>query len=126
MDEKAYGFNDIEQHKFDWAKKIVRIEVDRKILESEQLARISYRAFLKDTATPNHYGIVEFPYDALVELGFLKKIVSGTHAWEAFGGNGRAWSNRRRTGIVLRQVIPIGEKPAARAVVGRRETRSRR
>jgi len=47
--------------------------VTPKILESKQIGEDTYRAFLKDTATPNHYGIVEFPHDALVKLGFLKK-----------------------------------------------------
>ena len=76
------AFNDIEQHKFDWKGRVVRLEVTPKILESKQIGEDTYRGFLKDTATPNHYGIVEFPHDALVKLGFLKKIVSGAHAWE--------------------------------------------
>ncbi|HVI79248.1 MAG TPA: hypothetical protein VM715_14020, partial [Candidatus Acidoferrum sp.] len=82
VDDKAYGFNDIEQHKFDWKGKVVRLEVTPKVLESKQIGEDTYRAFLKDTATPNHYGIVEFPHDALVKLGFLKKIVNGSHTWE--------------------------------------------
>src|SRR5437870_6851110 len=82
VDDKAHGFNDIEQHKFDWKGKIVRVEVTPKLLQSEQIGEFTYRAFLKDTATSNHYGVVEFSNDALVKLGFLKKTVSGTHAWE--------------------------------------------
>ena len=116
VDEKAYGFNDIEQHKFDWKDKVVRIEVTPKILESKQIGEDTYRAFLKDTATPNHYGIVEFPHDALVKLGFLKKVVSGAHAWEdleKMGALGRTEGNPVSFYV---QVIPIGEKPAARAV----------
>ena len=50
--DKAYGFYDIEQHKFEWKGKIVRLEVTPKLLESKQIARSTYRAFLKDTATP--------------------------------------------------------------------------
>jgi len=37
VDDKAYGFYDIEQHKFDWKNKIVRVEVTPKILGSEQI-----------------------------------------------------------------------------------------
>src|SRR5437899_6631414 len=37
VDDKAYGFSDIEQHKLDWKGKIVRIEVTPKILGSEQI-----------------------------------------------------------------------------------------
>jgi hypothetical protein len=80
VDEQTHDFNDIEQHKFDWAKKIVRIEIEPKLLQSEQIGESTYRAFLKGTA--NHYGVVEFPSDALVKLGFLKKTVSRKHAWE--------------------------------------------
>src|SRR2546430_12328977 len=61
VDDKAYGFYDIEQHKFDWKGKIVRLQVTPKLLESKQIGESTYRAFLKDTATPNHYVIVEFP-----------------------------------------------------------------
>jgi tetratricopeptide (TPR) repeat protein len=114
--DKAYGFNDIEQHKFDWKDKIVRIEVTPKILESKQNGEDTYRAFLKDTATPNHYGIVEFPHDALVKLGFLKKIVSGAHAWEDLEKMGALGRTEGEPVSFYVQVIPIGEKPAARAV----------
>ena len=73
-------------------------------------------AFLKDTATPNHYGVVEFPHDALVKLGFLKKIVSGAHAsgdLEKMGALGR--TDGKPVSFYV-QVIPLGEKPAARTV----------
>jgi tetratricopeptide (TPR) repeat protein len=116
VDDKAYGFNDIEQHKFDWKDKIVRIEVTPRILESKQIGEDTYRAFLKDTATPNHYGIVEFPHDALVKLGFLKKIVSGAHAWEDLEKMGALGRTEGEPVSFYVQVIPIGEKPAARAV----------
>ena len=117
VDDKVHGFNDIEEHKFDWAKKIVRIEVDPKLLQSEQIGEDIYRAFLKDTATPNHYGVVEFPYDALVRLGFLKKTVSGTHAWEQLKEMGALGRTEGAPVSFYVEVIPIGEKPAARAVV---------
>jgi len=117
VDEKTHGFNDIEQHKFDWAKKIVRIEVDPKLLQSEQIGEDVYRGFLKDTATPNHYGVVEFPYDALVRLGFLKKTVSGTHAWEELKKMGAAGRTEGAPVSLYVKVFPIGEKPAARTIV---------
>jgi hypothetical protein len=117
IDEKIHGFNEIEQHKFDWAKKIVRIEVDPKLLQSEQIGEDVYRGFLKDTATPNHYGVVEFPYDALVRLGFLKKTVSGTHAWEQLQKMGAVGRSEGAPVSFYVKVIPIGEKPAARTIV---------
>src|SRR6266508_3807945 len=116
VDDKAYGFYDIEQHKFDWKGKIVRLQVTPKLLESKQIGESTYRAFLKDTATPNHYGIVEFPYDALVQLGFLKKIVNGTHGWEELEKMGALGRTQGETVSFYVEVIPIGEKPAARAV----------
>ena len=116
VDDKAYGFNDIEQHKFDWKGKIVRIEVTPKILGSEQIGEDSHRAFLKDTATPNHYGMVEFPHDALVKLGFLKKTVSGRHAFEDLEKMAVLGRTEGEPASFYVQVIPIGEKPAARAV----------
>ena len=116
VDDKAYGFNDIEQHKFDWKGKVIRLEVTPKILESKQIGEDTYRGFLKDTATPNHHGIVEFPHDALVKLGFLKKIVSGAHAWEELEKMGALGRTEGEPVSFYVQVIPIGEKPAARAV----------
>jgi hypothetical protein len=116
VDDKAYGFYDIEQHKFDWKGKIVRLQVTPKLLESKQIGESTYRAFLKDTATPNHYGIVEFPYDALVKLGFLKKIVSGAHGWEELEKMGALGRSEGEPVSFYVQVIPIGEKPAARTV----------
>src|SRR5437870_10728144 len=124
VDDKGYGFNDIEQHKFDWKGRIVRLEVTPKILESKQIGEDTYRAFLKDTATPNHYGVVEFPHDALVKLGFLKKIVSGAHAWEDLEKMGALGRTEGKPVSFYVEVIPIGEKPAARAVaVGARLVR---
>jgi tetratricopeptide (TPR) repeat protein len=124
VDDKPYGFNDIEHHKFDWKRKIVRIEVTPKILGSEQIGEDTYRAFLKDTATPNHYGIVEFPHDVLVKLGFLKKTVSGRHALEDLEKMGVLGRTEGKPVSFYVDVIPIGEKPAARAVaVGARLVR---
>src|SRR5439155_18571859 len=92
------------------------LQVTPKLLESKQIGESTYRAFLKDTATPNHYGIVEFPYDALVKLGFLKKIVSGTHGWEELEKMGALGRTEGEPVSFYVEVIPIGEKPAARAV----------
>ncbi|HEV3098477.1 MAG TPA: tetratricopeptide repeat protein [Candidatus Udaeobacter sp.] len=116
VNDKVYGFNDIEQHKFDWKGKIVRVEVTPKLLQSEQIGEDTYRAFLEDTATPNHYGVVEFPHDALVKLGFLKKTVTGTHAWNQLESMGALGRTQGAPVSFYVQVIPIGEKPAARAV----------
>jgi hypothetical protein len=116
VDDKAYGFNDIEQHKFDWKGKIVRIEVTPRILGSEQIGEDTYRAFLKDMATPNHYGMVEFPHDALVKLGFLKKTVSGRHGWEELQKMDALGRTEGEPVSFYVQVIPIGEKPAARTI----------
>jgi tetratricopeptide (TPR) repeat protein len=116
VDDKAYGFNDIEQHKFDWKGRVVRLEVTPKILESKQIGEDTYRGFFKDTATPSHYGIVEFPHDALVKLGFLKKIVSGAHASEDLEKMGALGRTEGEPVSFYVEVIPIGEKPAARAV----------
>src|SRR5436190_2117430 len=124
VDDKSYGFNDIEQHKFDWKGRVVRLEVTPKILESKQIGEDAYRAFLKDTATPDHYGIVEFPHDALVKLGFLKKIVSGAHAAEELEQMGAIGRTDGKPVSFYVEVIPIGEKPAARALaVGARLVR---
>jgi tetratricopeptide (TPR) repeat protein len=116
VDDKAYGFNDIEQHKFDWKNKVVRLEVTPKILESKQIGEDTYRGFFKDTATPNHYGVVEFPHDALVKLGFLKKIVSGAHGWEDLEKMGALGRTEGEPVSFYVQVIPIGLAPAARTV----------
>jgi len=116
IDDKTYGFYDIEQHKFDWKNKIVRVKVTPKILGSEQIGEDTYRAFLKDTAAPNHYGMVEFPHDALVKLGFLKKTVSGRHAWDDLEKSGVLGRTDGKPVSFYVEVIPIGEKPAARAV----------
>jgi tetratricopeptide (TPR) repeat protein len=93
-------------------------------LESKEIAEDTYRGFFKDTATPNHYGVVEFPHDALVKLGFLKKIVEGAHASEDLEKMGALGRTEGKPVSFYVQVIPIGEKPAARTVaVGARVIR---
>jgi hypothetical protein len=116
LDDNVHGFFDIEQHKFDWKGKIVRVEVTPRLLQSEQIGEDTYRALLEDTATPNHYGMVEFAHDAPVKLGFLKKIVNGTHSWEQLEQMGALGRTEGEPVSFYVQVIPIGEKPAARAV----------
>lgn len=124
VDDKAYGFNDIEKHKFDWKGKVIRLQVTPKILESKEIVEDTYRGFFKDTATPNHYGVVEFPHDALVKLGFLKKMVAGAHAFEDLEKMGALGRIEGEPVSFYVQVIPIGEKPAARTVaVGARVVR---
>jgi tetratricopeptide (TPR) repeat protein len=124
VDDKAYGFKDIEQHKFDWKGRVVRLEVTPRILESKQIGEDTYRGFFKDTATPNHYGVVEFPHDALVKLGFLNKIVPGAHAWEDLEKMGALGHTEGKPVAFYVEVVPIGEKPAARTVaVGARVVR---
>ena len=124
VDDKAYGFKDIEQHKFDWKGRVVRLEVTPKILESKQIGEDTYRGFLKDTAIPNHYGVVEFPHDTLVKLGFLNKIVTGAHAWEDLEKMGALGRTEGKPVSFYVEVIPIGDKPAARTVaVGARVMR---
>jgi tetratricopeptide (TPR) repeat protein len=116
VDDKAYGFKDIEQHMFDWKGKVVRIEVTPKILESKQIGEDTYRGFFQDTATPSHYGVIEFPHDALVKLGFLKKIVDGAHATEELEKMGALGRTDGKPVSFYIQVIPLGEKTAARTV----------
>jgi hypothetical protein len=114
VDDKAHDFKDIDQHKMEWAKKIVRVELDPKLLQSEQIGESTYRGFVKDTG--GHYGQVEFPHDSLVKLGFLKKTVSGTHAWEELQKMDAAGRTEGAPVSLYVEIIPIGEKPAARAV----------
>jgi hypothetical protein len=116
VDDKTYGFKDIEEHKFDWKGRVVRLEVTPKILESKQIGEDTYRGFFKDTATPNHYGVVEFPHDGLVKLGFLNKIVTGAHAWEDLEKMGALGRAEGKPVSFYVEVIPIGDKPAARTV----------
>jgi tetratricopeptide (TPR) repeat protein len=68
--------------------------------------------------------VVEFPHDALVKLGFLKKIVSGAHATEELEKMGALGRTEGEPVSFYVQVIPIGEKPSARTVaVGARLVR---
>ena len=116
VDDQAHGFMEIEKHKMEWKGKIVRVEVTPKLLESRQIGQSTYTGFLQDTATPNHFGIVEFPYDAMVKLGFLKKVVEGAHGWEELEKMEALGRTEGDPVSFYVEVIPIGEKPAARAV----------
>ncbi len=114
VDNSVHGFYDIEQHKSEWAGKVVRVEVTPKILQSEQIAETTYRAFLKDSA--GHYGRVEFPYDALVKLGFLKKVVGGIHTWDDLEKMGVLGRTEGDPVSFYVEVISLGPGPAARAI----------
>jgi hypothetical protein len=117
VNDKVHGFRDIDAHKLDWAGKVVRVEVDPKLLQSAELEDNSYQAFLKDTAKPQpSYGVVEFPGDALVKLGFLKKIVNGKHAWEELGKIGALGRTEGQPVSFYVQIIFLGERPAARCI----------
>ena len=64
-----------------------------------------------------HYGVVEFSYDAQVRLGFLTKTVSGTQPWEKLQKMGALGRTEGAPVSFYVEVIPIGEKPAARTIV---------
>ena len=51
-----------------------------------------------------------------MKLGFLKQVVSGAHAWEDLEKMGALGRTDGDPVSFYVQVIPIGEKPAARAV----------
>jgi hypothetical protein len=93
------------------------VSLSPRLLQCEQIEPSVYRAMLKDTASPRpSYGLVEFRSGGLVELGFLKKTVSGGHNWselEAMGALGR--TEGEPVSLYL-QIIPQGKKPAARCV----------
>lgn len=114
VDDKPHDFNEIDQHKVEWAKKIVRVELTPKLLQSEQIGESTYRGFVKDTA--GHYGRIEFPHDSLVKLGFLKKTVTGTHGWEELQKMDAAGRTEGAPITLYVEIIPLGEKPAARAI----------
>ena len=101
---RFHGFNEIEANKFKWAGKVVRVSLSPKLLQiAKRSARGVYRAMLKDTAKPQpSYGLVEFPNGGLVELGFLKKTVSGAHNWSKLEEMGALGRDRRRTSFALR------------------------
>ena len=117
LDEEIHGFNEIETHKSDWAKRVVRVSLNPKLLQSEEIGRNAYRAMLKDTATPlPAYGQVDFPHGGLVELGFLKKTVSGAHNWSELEKMGALGRTEGAPVSFYLQVIPIGARPAARCI----------
>ncbi|MEO5719943.1 MAG: hypothetical protein ABIR71_00550 [Chthoniobacterales bacterium] len=117
VDEQVHSFNEIEAHKFDWAKKIVRVSLSPKLLQSEELGGGAYRAMLKDTAAPlASYGLVEFPHGGLVELGFLVRTVPGAHNWSELAEMGALGRTAGEPVSLYLQVVPIGQKPAARCI----------
>ena len=125
IDDEIHGFNEIEANKFKWAGKVVRVSLAPKLLQSEEIGAGAYRAMLKDTAAPMPaYGLVEFPNGGLVELGFLKKTVSGAHNWSELEEMGALGRTEGEPVSFYVQVVPIGKKPAARSIaVGRKVVR---
>jgi hypothetical protein len=115
LDDKVRSFQEIEAHKFDWADKIVRVEVTPMLLQAVEISPKTYRAMLKDSSeSAAPYGQVEFPGDALVGLGFLKKTVSGGHTWKELDSMGALGRTEGAPVSVYVRVVPIGQKPAAR------------
>jgi hypothetical protein len=114
VDGQVHDFNDIDKHKMEWAKKIVRVELTPKLLQSEQIGESTYRGFVKDTA--GYYGQIEFPHDSMVRLGFLKKTVPGKHSWEDLQKMGAVGRTEGAPVTLYVEIIPLGDKPAARAV----------
>jgi len=116
---RAHGFEEIETHKYDWADKIIRVEVTPKLLQTLDLQNGSFRVMLKDsTQSAISYGQVEFPGEALVSLGFVKKsgarqpqLVSTFSRWTR-------WAARKaiRWSFFVR-VVADRKKPAARCVL---------
>ena len=117
IDEEIHGFNEIEASKMKWAGKVVRLSLSPKLLQSEEIGRNVYRAMLKDTAKPQpSYGLVEFPNGGLIELGFLKKTVSGAHNWSQLEEMGALGRTDGEPVSLYVQVVPIGQRPAARCI----------
>jgi hypothetical protein len=117
IDDEIHGFQDIEANKLKWAGKVVRVSLSPKLLQSEEIGRGVYRAMLKDTATPRpSYGLVEFPKGGLIELGFLKKTVSGARNWSELEEMGALGRTEGEPVSLYVQVVPIGQKPAARCI----------
>jgi hypothetical protein len=117
VDDEIHGFNDIEVNKFKWAGKVVRVSLSPKLLQCEELGAGVYRAMLKDAVKPQpSYGLVEFPNGGLVELGFLNKTVGGTHTWSELEEMGALGRTEGEPVSLYVQVVPIGQKPAARSI----------
>jgi hypothetical protein len=117
LDDKVHSFQEIETHKLDWADKIVRVEVTPKLLQAVEVAPNTYRAMFKDTSeSAAPYGQVEFPGDALVGLGFLKKTVPGGHTWKELQSMGALGRTEGAPVSFYVRVVPIGQKPAARLI----------
>ncbi len=117
IDDEIHGFNEIEANKFKWKGKVVRVALSPRLLQFEELGRGAYRAMLKDTAAPQPtYGLVEFPKGGLVELGFLKKTIEGTHNWSKLEEMGALGRTDGEPVSFYVQILPLGGKPAARCI----------
>jgi hypothetical protein len=117
LDDRTHGFGEIETHKFDWEDKIVRVEVTPKLLQAIEIGKGTFRCMLKDTTgSALSYGQVEFPGEALVTLGFLKKAASGSHSWTELQELGALGRTEGAPVSFYVRVIPLGQKPAARCI----------
>lgn len=117
VDDQIHGFGDIENSKADWSGKVVRVEVTPKLLQALEIAKGTYRVMLKDTTgSALCYGQVEFPGEALVSLGFLKKAVPGSHGWTELAEMGALGRAEGAPVSFYVRVISLGKKPAARCI----------
>lgn len=117
LDAKPHGFGEIETHKFDWENKVVRVEVTPKLLQAIEIGKGTFRCMLKDTTGSTlAYGQVEFPGEALVSLGFLKKAVGGSHSWAELQEMGALGRTEGAPVSFYVRVVPIGQRAAARCI----------
>jgi hypothetical protein len=117
LDDRPHGFGEIEKHKFDWENKIVCIEITPKLLQAIEIGKGAFRCMLKDTTgSALAYGQVEFPSEALLRLGLLKKTVGGSHTWAELQEMGALGRTEGPPLILYVRVIPISAKLAARCI----------
>ena len=117
LDDDVHGFADIEAHKAEWSGKVVHVEVTPKLLQALEISKGNFRVMLKDTSqSAISYGQVDFPGDALVKLGFLKKAIAGNHGWTEFQELGVLGRTEGAPVSFYVRVVNLGAKPAARCV----------
>ena len=108
--------------------RVVRLEVTPKILESKQIGEDTYRGFLEGYRDTKSLRRSRISARRAGEAGISQKIVGGAHASEDLEKMGALGRTEGEPVSFYVQVIPIGEKPAARAVAvgARAHARSRR
>jgi hypothetical protein len=117
VDDAVHGFAEIEAHKAEWSGKVVRVEVTPKLLQALEISKGNFRVMLKDTSeSAISYGQVDFPGDALVKLGFLKKALPGNHGWTEFQELGALGRTEGAPVSFYVRIVNLGAKPAARCV----------